>query len=218
MREISFRVEDRAIVAAIISMSKSLGLSTIAEGVETSGQLAFLSEQGCDEAQGYYYCKPLPAANSSPIPGISERAHPETGRSAPVRPDPDAAAPHQLRHRPRHSACRRSAGRSAPAPAWKTRTASARCWPRADRAAAHRRFSTATRSEVAAFPIQRRARGQRDRSWMLRSITPEDAHLHPTGGAGRFGRAAHAAWQQGRGTVESAPACVPSSVHPSLHN
>ncbi len=62
MREISFRAEDRAIVAAIISMSKSLGLSTIAEGVETSGQLAFLSEQGCDEAQGYYYCKPLPAA------------------------------------------------------------------------------------------------------------------------------------------------------------
>jgi diguanylate cyclase (GGDEF)-like protein/PAS domain S-box-containing protein len=62
MREISSRVEDRAIVAAIISMSKNLGLLTIAEGVETSGQLAFLSEQGCDEAQGYYYCKPLPAA------------------------------------------------------------------------------------------------------------------------------------------------------------
>lgn len=61
MREISSRAEDRAIVAAIISMSKNLGLLTIAEGVETSGQLAFLSEQGCDEAQGYYYCKPLPA-------------------------------------------------------------------------------------------------------------------------------------------------------------
>ena len=61
MREISSRVEDRAIVAAIISMSKSLGLLTIAEGVETFEQLAFLSEQGCDEAQGYYYSKPLPA-------------------------------------------------------------------------------------------------------------------------------------------------------------
>ena len=62
IREISAHAEDRAIVAAIISMSKSLGLQTIAEGVETSAQLAYLGEQGCDQAQGYYYCKPLPAA------------------------------------------------------------------------------------------------------------------------------------------------------------
>ena len=53
---------DRAIVSAIISMSSSLGLRTIAEGVETAEQLAFLREQGCDEAQGYYYSKALPAA------------------------------------------------------------------------------------------------------------------------------------------------------------
>ncbi|MDQ3267724.1 MAG: EAL domain-containing protein, partial [Pseudomonadota bacterium] len=44
-----------------INMANSLGLQTIAEGVETAGQLAFLREQGCDEIQGYYYCKPLPA-------------------------------------------------------------------------------------------------------------------------------------------------------------
>lgn len=61
IRELDSRVEDRAIVAAIISMSSSLGLLTIAEGVETSGQLAFLRGQHCDEAQGYYYSKPLPA-------------------------------------------------------------------------------------------------------------------------------------------------------------
>lgn len=54
--------EDRAIVAAITSMSRSLGLQTIAEGVETIEQLDFLREQGCDEAQGYYYSRPLPAA------------------------------------------------------------------------------------------------------------------------------------------------------------
>lgn len=43
-------------------MSRSPGLQTIAEGVETAEQLDFLREQGCNEAQGYYFSRPLPAA------------------------------------------------------------------------------------------------------------------------------------------------------------
>ena len=61
VRDISTDQEDKAIVAAIISMSKNLGLQTIAEGVESAEQLAYLREQGCDEAQGYYFSKPLAA-------------------------------------------------------------------------------------------------------------------------------------------------------------
>jgi EAL domain-containing protein (putative c-di-GMP-specific phosphodiesterase class I) len=42
-------------------MAKSLGFKTIAEGVETLDQLNFLREKKCDEIQGYYFSKPVPA-------------------------------------------------------------------------------------------------------------------------------------------------------------
>ena len=53
--------DDKAIVTAIISMASSLGMHTIAEGVETAGQLDYLRLQGCNDAQGYYFSKPLTA-------------------------------------------------------------------------------------------------------------------------------------------------------------
>jgi len=61
VHDITVDPDDKAIVTAIINMASSLGIHTIAEGVETAGQLAFLRLQGCDEVQGYYFSKPLPA-------------------------------------------------------------------------------------------------------------------------------------------------------------
>lgn len=61
VRDIPDDVDDKAIVTAIISMATGLGMHTIAEGVETADQLAFLRLQGCNEVQGYYFSKPLPA-------------------------------------------------------------------------------------------------------------------------------------------------------------
>jgi EAL domain-containing protein (putative c-di-GMP-specific phosphodiesterase class I) len=52
---------DEEIIKAIISLANSLGLKTIAEGVETKEQADFLWEHKCDVMQGYYFCHPLPA-------------------------------------------------------------------------------------------------------------------------------------------------------------
>ncbi|MDE2354313.1 MAG: EAL domain-containing protein, partial [Betaproteobacteria bacterium] len=61
-RDVPDDPEDNAIVTTVISLARSLGLRTVAEGVETERQAAFLKEHGCDEVQGYYYSKPLPVA------------------------------------------------------------------------------------------------------------------------------------------------------------
>jgi EAL domain-containing protein (putative c-di-GMP-specific phosphodiesterase class I) len=61
MRDITTDAGAAAITSAIIAMGKSLKLRVLAEGVETQEQLALLQAQGCDEIQGYYFSRPLPA-------------------------------------------------------------------------------------------------------------------------------------------------------------
>ena len=62
VKNMTTSASDRSIVAAIISLGKNLGMLTLAEGVETAEQLNLLQMLGCDEVQGYYLSRPLPAA------------------------------------------------------------------------------------------------------------------------------------------------------------
>lgn len=53
--------DDRAITRTIIAIGKNLDMKVLAEGAETSDHIQFLASEGCDEAQGYYYARPLDA-------------------------------------------------------------------------------------------------------------------------------------------------------------
>lgn len=60
VRDLTNNPADAAIINSIITLAHSLKLRVIAEGVETEAQLKFLKSHGCDEAQGYYFSRPLP--------------------------------------------------------------------------------------------------------------------------------------------------------------
>jgi diguanylate cyclase (GGDEF)-like protein/PAS domain S-box-containing protein len=62
VRDLTVDPDDAAIVTAIVAMAKSLGVDTVAEGVETEEQLAQLTALGCHRAQGYLLAKPMNAA------------------------------------------------------------------------------------------------------------------------------------------------------------
>lgn len=59
--EVDRHPEDAAIVSATITLAHALGLGVVAEGVETSEELAELHKVGCDIGQGYYWWRPSPA-------------------------------------------------------------------------------------------------------------------------------------------------------------
>ena len=76
VRQITSAPDDTTIVTAVISMGRSLKLRVVAEGVETREELEFLRAQQCDEAQGYFFSKPVPPRQFGILlkSGISESA------------------------------------------------------------------------------------------------------------------------------------------------
>jgi EAL domain-containing protein (putative c-di-GMP-specific phosphodiesterase class I) len=83
VRQISTAGDDTTIVKAVIGMARGLKLRVIAEGVETLEEVAFLRAYRCEEAQGYYFSRPLPAQefamllrNGIPESGVSVHRSP----------------------------------------------------------------------------------------------------------------------------------------------
>jgi EAL domain-containing protein (putative c-di-GMP-specific phosphodiesterase class I) len=75
IRDIMTDPDDEAITAAIIALAHSLGLSVVAEGVETAEQLAFLAGRGCDYYQGNWFSKPLDSAGFIALARSRAAAH-----------------------------------------------------------------------------------------------------------------------------------------------
>ena len=61
VKDITTDPDDGAIVQTIIALGHKLGMRVVAEGVETEEQREYLQRSRCDEMQGYYFAKPLPA-------------------------------------------------------------------------------------------------------------------------------------------------------------
>jgi diguanylate cyclase (GGDEF)-like protein/PAS domain S-box-containing protein len=74
VHKLSTSAECAAIVCAVIGLGGSLGIETVAEGVETQDQFALLRVAGCSRAQGYLFSRPVPAAELVFAEGLIERA------------------------------------------------------------------------------------------------------------------------------------------------
>jgi EAL domain-containing protein (putative c-di-GMP-specific phosphodiesterase class I) len=67
VQQITSGTEDATILSAMIAIGKSLKQRVIAEGVETRAQLDFLRLHECDEGQGYYFSRPVPAEQAAAL-------------------------------------------------------------------------------------------------------------------------------------------------------
>jgi EAL domain-containing protein (putative c-di-GMP-specific phosphodiesterase class I) len=77
VRQITLAPKETTIVTAVISMARSLNLRVVAEGVETREELAFLERHQCDEAQGYYFSRPVAAPDFAKLlaNGLGKTVH-----------------------------------------------------------------------------------------------------------------------------------------------
>jgi diguanylate cyclase (GGDEF)-like protein/PAS domain S-box-containing protein len=75
IRGLSNNSSDTAIVRAVIQMARSMGLKTIAEGVEEESMLTYLRAHHCDEAQGFYIGKPMPAVQFTSYMSSAKKLH-----------------------------------------------------------------------------------------------------------------------------------------------
>ncbi len=73
VRDLTTDADDASIVAAVISMGKSLHMRVVAEGVETPEQLAFLQSQRCPEGQGFYLGRPVNGTELAQLLGRGDR-------------------------------------------------------------------------------------------------------------------------------------------------
>jgi diguanylate cyclase (GGDEF)-like protein/PAS domain S-box-containing protein len=87
VRDLPDDSEDKAIAQAIISMGKALGMTIVAEGVETTEQATFLRDHACDEMQGFLFSKPVPSEQ------LADLLRAVVGASPPLQPELLSAAP-----------------------------------------------------------------------------------------------------------------------------
>lgn len=86
IQDVSHSANDAAIVQATVALAHNLGLRVVAEGVEEQVQLDFLMQNGCDEAQGYFFAPPLDQqafyqwCKDYPLPCKQNRIEPPKGR------------------------------------------------------------------------------------------------------------------------------------------
>jgi len=87
MPDVAINSGSAAIVRAVLVLARELGLEAVAEGVETAEQLAFLLSAGCRYVQGYYFSRPVPAAQASVLlrRGVISREPPARPATALLR-------------------------------------------------------------------------------------------------------------------------------------
>jgi EAL domain-containing protein (putative c-di-GMP-specific phosphodiesterase class I) len=64
VERLGVQADDATLAGTIVQLGQSLGMSTVAEGIEDYGQFAALRRLGCTHAQGYYFSRPVPAAEA----------------------------------------------------------------------------------------------------------------------------------------------------------